>query len=138
MGKAKEEADSPIKEKVGIAESLLNLFWRAHNRCRIRNAPVRCHRLPRPYRTDFFRSVVTDSENEIELRRVRFREFVPTLASKAAYRDVREFKLVQCLRAHFSRRIASSTISSELRASLEVHDPLSHDRPRRVARTEEQ
>jgi len=96
------------------------------------------HRLTGPYWANFIGSVVANGEQEIELWGIGFREFVPTFAAIAARWNVRDLKLAQCFGAHFSCRVTASAISGELWASLEVHDPLSHDRTRRVPRTEEQ
>ena len=46
---------------------------------RIRNAPVRCHRLAGPERASFGRRVVADREDKIERLRARRGEFIPRL-----------------------------------------------------------
>src|SRR5581483_11335360 len=55
--------------------------------CRLRgigDAPVRCHRLAVPDRTDFAGGVVTDGEDEIERRRIGAVELVPGFRTEAA------------------------------------------------------
>src|SRR5579863_6079262 len=133
MRKTEEKADPPIHQKEGISESFLYVFWRAYDGGGIGNAPVCRHRLPGPHRANLIGSIVTDGENEIELRSLWLREFIPTLASKTASRNVCDLKLAQRLRTHLAGWMAPRTISRELRSPLKVHDPVSHDRPRRVA-----
>lgn len=98
MRKTKEKTDPPIQQKEGISESLLYVFRRAYDGGGIGNAPVCRHRLPRPHGANLIGSIVTDGENEIELRSVWLREFIPTLAPKAASRNVCDLKLAQRLR----------------------------------------
>ena len=50
---------------------------------RIRNPPVGSHRLTRPHGAHFACRVVTDSDNEVHLRRIGFGEFVPRFAPQA-------------------------------------------------------
>ncbi len=138
MGKTKEKTDSAIQQKESVTECLLYLLGCAVDRCRIRDAPVRRNRLSGPDWANFVCCVVTNRENKVQLRGVRFREFVPTFAAKPICRNVCDLKLSQCFWSDLSCRMASSTVSRELGSPLEVHDPLSHDRPRRVACTQKQ
>lgn len=138
MRKTEKQADSPIQQEKRITERPLYFFRSTANGCRIRNTPMRRHRLPGPHRTDLVRGVVTNCENEVKLRGPRCRKLVPTLAPKPRCRNACDFKLVQCFRAYPSRRMASRAVSRELRSALEVHDPFGHDRPRRIARAQKQ
>src|SRR5262249_32590089 len=96
------------------------------------------HRLSGTHWTNLIGGVIANSKDEIELGRVRFREFLPTFAAKTTHWNVGDFKLPQSLWAHSARRVTARTVRGKLRATLEVHDPLSHDRTRRVTRTQEQ
>jgi hypothetical protein len=66
--------------------------------------------------------VVTDGENEIELRRIWLREFVPTLASKTDSRNVCDFKLAQCLRDRSRSVAAGGSAARFLRYRLHGSD----------------
>src|SRR5439155_3995054 len=96
------------------------------------------HRLPRPYRADFFRRIVTDGKNEIELRRVRLGEFVPALAAQALGRKACSLEPAERLRPNFPRRMAAGAIRRESGFAFEVENGLGHDRSRRISRTEKQ
>src|SRR5690349_11405069 len=102
MGKAKELADSPIQKEKRFTERPLYLFRGALDRCRIRNTPMRRHRLARPQGTHFFGGVVANRKNKVHLWGIGPRELIPTFAAETTGWDVRDLKLPQGLNANFS------------------------------------
>lgn len=85
------------------------------------------HRLSGPHWANLIGGVIANGKDEIKFGCVGFRKFLPTLAAIATRWKVGVFKLPQCLLAYPSCRMTASAVSGELRVSLEVHDPLSHD-----------
>src|SRR5205807_6878933 len=136
--KAEEQIDSAVENKKCFAEGPFHFGRCPLNRCRVGHAPVCGYRLPWPDWADFFRRVVTNSEHEIQFRRLRLGELVPVLASQPCTRQARTFELTKGFRAHCSRRTTSGAVGGELGISFEVQDCLSHDRARGISRTEKQ
>ena len=62
-----KDIDAIVEHSKGISEGETNFCFVTGRRCRIRNAPVRRHRLTRPNRAHFTSSVITDCESKIEL-----------------------------------------------------------------------
>lgn len=77
-----KQTDPSIKYRERFPKSALHFLGRSLEGGRIRNAPVRRHRLPRPDRANFVCRVVADGKNKIELGCARLREFIPTLAAQ--------------------------------------------------------
>src|SRR5689334_3687109 len=67
--KAEKQTDSSIQNKERFAVRSLDLNFTSANRCWIGNAPMSGHRLSGPQRANFFSGVVTNCEDEVELRR---------------------------------------------------------------------
>lgn len=76
-GQAEKEADTPVERLKGLAERAIDLLLRPNHCSGVRDSPMRCHGLARPKGTDLIRRVVADREYKAQVRRVRFREFVP-------------------------------------------------------------
>jgi hypothetical protein len=88
---AKKEADAAFQSHKGIAIGSLNFLCTAANRGRVWNSPMSRQRMARPQRANLLRSVVTDREDEIDLRRVRLAELLPTLAPEIVGRQMSAF-----------------------------------------------
>ena len=95
-------------------------------------------RVGEPNGTHFFGGVVTNSENEIQLRRGRPGELVPTLAAQIVGRNMCSLKSRQCLRSNHPRRMTSRTISHKARLAFKVENGFSHNRPRRIPGAQKQ
>src|SRR5262249_53228951 len=76
-------ADSLMQHAIGIFESQRDLSRRACGFSRIGNAPMRGHRLARPYRTGLARRVIADREHKIERRGPPRREIGPPLRTES-------------------------------------------------------
>jgi len=85
-----------------IFERGLFLEVRPLDHCRILDAPVRGHRLPRPYRTGFGGGVVADGKREIHLRGIRGGELALGFGAEASNRNVGLLERLQRQRAHFA------------------------------------
>ena len=89
-------------------------------------------------RANFFRGVITDGKDEIELRSTGQFKFIPTLAAQSRGRKMRGLQLPQRPRMHSASRMTARTVSREPRQPSMVQDSFRYDRPRRVAGTQEQ
>src|ERR1700683_4562411 len=67
-GQAQKEPDSAVKGHKSIPKSALDLVRSSRYGSRVSDAPMCCHRLPRPNRANFFGRVVTNRENKIHFR----------------------------------------------------------------------
>jgi hypothetical protein len=107
---------------------------------RVSNAPVRGRRMPRPHRAGFRRGAITHGDDEINLRRVRLREFVPTLATKRSRVEALSAEYFQRERLDDACRLASSAERSEASPAHAriVEESFREDRARRVTGTKEQ
>ena len=137
-GKAKEESDATFQSHEGIMVCTLDFLCRATNRSGIGESPVSGHWVTGPDGADFFRCVVTDGKDEIELGRIGLREFVPTLALKAFGGYIGAFELRQSFAPHCARRMAPSTVSGEVRLAFVVENSLGHDGTGGIARAEKE
>src|ERR1700685_188183 len=113
----------------------LDFLCRAANRSWIGNAPVSRHRLTRPDRADFFRSVIADSEDEVELGGVWLCKLVPTLTAEAIGWQMSILQQRDSLRSNCARGIASSTVGGKVRSAFVIHDCLGHDGASRISGT---
>ena len=82
---AHENIDAVRQHPQCISECKPHFRLGTGRRRRIGYAPMRGHRLTRPNRAGFFRSVVADGEHEIELRRVWSRELLPALRTQSGH-----------------------------------------------------
>src|SRR5262249_20953783 len=117
------------KRLLGIVAFRLGGVW---------HAPMRRHRLARPDGTDCVRAIVTDSEHEVELRCIGFRELIPRFRAQA--RDVVMHLAQQIERERIDRagRLAAGGIGAKFFSPFLIQDALGYDRARRVASAEEQ
>src|SRR5260370_16809418 len=99
---------------------------------------MRGHRLPWPDRADFFRRVVAEGNDKVELRRTRLGEVIPTLAPQTLRRNPPSFESFQRLRPDRARRMTSRAVRREPRLAFKVQNRFGHDGPRRVSRTKKQ
>jgi len=137
-GQAQEQAYPAVKNHKGFPKGLFDLLRRACHRRRIGDAPVGRHRLAGPHRADFLGCVVTNSKDEIELRRARPRELAPILTAKAIGRKMHEFQLFQRFGPHGSCWLATSAKRNEIRPTLPIQNGFGHDGPRGVSGAEKQ
>src|SRR5205085_11110692 len=82
----------------------------ACRRGRIRDAPMRGDRLPRPKRARLMRGVVTDREDKIELGCVRMGEVVPALGTQLGHVVVHALEKRQGLRMNRAFGLATCRI----------------------------
>lgn len=135
---AQEEANSAFEDHEGISEGFFNLFRRAGDGSRVRNAPMGRHGLAWPDRTDLFGRVIANCENKMEFRRSEFGKFVPILAARPIGRQFRVLQLLQRLGMNTSCSMASCAVGGEVRETPLVHDGLRHDGPGRIPSAEKQ
>src|SRR5262245_40736574 len=76
-----EQADSSLQDHEGVEKRFFNLCSCSINCRRVGHAPMSSHRLSRPYRTDFFCSVVADREHKVQLWSTRSGKLVPVFTS---------------------------------------------------------
>jgi hypothetical protein len=107
------------------------------NRSRVRNSPMSRQRLARPDGANFFRSVITDCEDEIEFGAAGLRKFIPTLASETLRGQMSILKLRDGFRSNRARGTTSCIKGCEVRLSFIIHDCLRHDGAGGVARAQE-
>src|SRR5687767_2189220 len=110
------------------------------DRRRVRDAPMRGHRLARPKGTPLRRGLVTYGEDEMQWRRIRFSELVPTLASQPFGRHVMLLQDLEREGIDGALRMTSRAERPKLTpgdAGM-IGERLRHDRPRGVAGAEEQ
>ena len=112
--------------------------FRASNRCRVGDSPVRRHRFSRPDRAHLTGRVVADSENEIDGRRAGSCKLVPTLASQVLCWEIHALEQLDSHRVHLASGKASRTESAEPTLTPVIEKRLGEDAPRRVARAQEQ
>src|SRR5215472_9333969 len=93
--KGEEQADPPVEHEECIAVSTLDFSSTAFNSGGVGNAPMGSNWLSGPDRANFLRCVVADGEDEVQLGRVWFREFIPRLAARAPGRYSRRLKLTK-------------------------------------------
>src|SRR5262249_53489019 len=74
---SRENANTLVEHPIRILERKGDFRGRTFGFRWIGNTPMRCHRLAGPERTGFPRSVVTNSENEVERRRAGLGELIP-------------------------------------------------------------
>src|SRR5208337_1529809 len=108
------------------------------HRRRVSNTPVRARRLSWHERTDLFRSVIANRQDEVELGRIRPRELIPGLAAQTFDRYLRQLKLTQRLRPYSSHRMASCAVGGKVQLAPGVQNCLGHDRARRISGAQEQ
>ena len=96
------------------------------------------YRMSRPYRAGFFRCTVTDRENEVNSRSIRFCKLLPRLATESLRRDMSRIELFQCFLSHYPRRMAPCAVSNESRSALRVHNAFRHYRTSGIARTKKE
>src|ERR1700722_10756963 len=126
-GEAKKQTDASLQGNEGITVCTLDFFFRPAKCSRVGNSPVGCLRLTRPEGANFFGSIVTDRKDEIEFGSIGHRELVPTLASETLRGQVSTLQLRDSLRSNYSRGMAPSAVSSEVRSALVIHNGLGHD-----------
>src|ERR1700722_1875955 len=127
-----------MEQKECLSERLSNLFLSPFYRSWVWHSPMCGHRLCRPYWTGLFCSTVAHRENEIELRGVGLRKFLPTFASEPFGSHVGRFELSHRFRSNCARRMAPSTVGTEPNSSLRIHNAFRHDRTGRVTSAEKQ
>ena len=134
-----EQADSAIEDHKGVAKRARHFLFRSLHRCRVGNAPVRRHRLPRPVRALLLRRVVAHREDEIQLRRIR--------AAENSSHDLLRRPVVGNRADSICRSasglglpggMAARAVRRELALALVVENRLGHDGPRRVAGAEKE
>src|SRR6516164_1092882 len=130
-----KKTDSSIEHYECVTECSFDLLGRTFNCRGVRHSPVSGHRLPRPYRTDFFGCVITHSEDEMQFEAVEIRYFVPALTSQPHRWQAGESQLSQGLRMDTPFWMTSSAECFECGKSLSGHYGLSHDGTCRIART---
>ena len=102
---------------------------------RILHAPVSGNRLTWPHWTSLTGSLVTHREHEVELRRARTRELIPTLAPQAFCRELKPFEELQGEWIDLTLRKASGAESHKASPSPPLDQDLAHDAARGVAGT---
>jgi hypothetical protein len=112
--KAKKNANSSVEHKESFTKRFLDLFRRALDRCRVRNASVRGHGLTGPNGTDFLGGVITNGENEIHTWRCGSRKFFPWLAAQFRGRKFGKFQLPERAGMYCAFRLAPGTIGCEV------------------------
>lgn len=136
-----DEDVDPVQQKVeGRGKCLSFLFIRAFNQRRIRQPPMRRHRLAGPYRADFVGGVVADSKYKIQPGRAGRRKLIPALAAQPIDRQAGAPELFKRQRIGAAGGMAAGTKSPELPPihGKAVEDGLAHDAARRVVRAEKQ
>src|SRR3954451_23910132 len=111
--------DALMQHAVGVLEGKRDLGVAAGRFRRIWNAPMRGHRLARPYRAGFTGCVVANRKDEIQLRRGGLREHAPGLRPVAGRVVTERLEQLQRVRVHLSLRLRSGAVGSEFsRADL--------------------
>jgi hypothetical protein len=110
---ARKKLNAATKGMGCISKRLALLDVGASYRCRIRHAPVRGHRLPRPERTRLGGGLIVDRNHKVELRRVRSGEFFPALASQAVDRDPLLTQELERERMDFAFRMTPRAVRAE-------------------------
>src|SRR5450432_2574039 len=138
-----EQPNAPLQNRKRLAIRALHFLLRSFvrrpmHRRRIRNAPMRRHRLPRPDRANFLRRVVADGKNKIHLGSVKLGEFIPALAPQILDWDTGGFESRECLGPDRPRGMTSGAIGGKPTFTFGVKEGLSKNRARRVAGAEKQ
>lgn len=105
---------------------------------RIGNAPMRRYRLARPDRTGLFGRVITNGEDEVQLRCSRARKLSPVLASQGFDWHIRSLKQLERFGPHPACWVAPRAICGEGRRSLFIENGLGHNRTRGISSTKKQ
>src|SRR3990167_8936084 len=99
---------------------------------------MRSDRLPGANGADFAGRVVADRENEIHLRGAMRGELVPVLGPQALGMQPVLLEEVDGERVDLACRVATSAVRDEAPSRGRIQIGLGEDRPRRVARADEQ
>src|ERR1039458_8584492 len=94
-----------------------NLFGAALDGYRVGYAPMCGHGLSRPDWANLFGRFIADRKDEIQLRRIRSREFFPGLTPKIRRVKPRNFYLFDSLGPHHTRWMASRAIRRKVFAT---------------------
>src|SRR5262249_49625656 len=130
---SRENANALVEHPIRILERKGDFRGRTFGFRWIGNTSMRCHRLAGPDRTGFPRSVVTNSENEVERRRAGLGELIPPLRTKARRVISEALQEFDGARVHSALRLATGAVGTEFTCTELVQDGLGHDRARRVA-----
>jgi hypothetical protein len=137
---AREQLDPSSQDKERVTKRTAPLGVGRRDRRRVRDAPMRGHRLARPKGTRLSRGLVTYGEDEMQWRRIRFSKLVPALASQPFGRHVMLLQDLEREGIDGALRMTSRAERPKLTpgdAGM-IGERLRHDRPRRVAGAEEQ
>jgi len=96
------------------------------------------HRLTRPVRARFARGVVTDREDEVEVKIIGSRELVPTLAPQFLGREPQLPQQSKCDRMDLTLGVTAGTEAAELALAELVDYGFSEDAARGIARAQKQ
>src|SRR5687767_5174446 len=135
---ASKQRDPRIQLGVRFEKRLPSLLLRSLHPCRIMNAPVRRHRLSRPYRAGLSRGLIAYREYEVHEGRAGPRKFAPVLAAKSAGAKTIPFKKFQREWIYFPGGMAPGAVGFELIFPQRVQDCLCHDAARRITGTQKQ
>ena len=133
-----EDADPLIEQPVGVFERESDLGLASRRLGRIGNAPMRGHRLARPYRARFRRRTVADGEDEIEMRLARFCKFIPRLRATAGRVIAEALQKLDRVRIDPAFRLAAGAISEEMSRTDLVQYGLADDGARGISSAEEE
>src|ERR1051326_4958235 len=92
-----------------------------------------CHRLARPYRAHFARSLIANRKDEIEIRCAGCGEFIPGLGPQIVRPKVRFFQHRYRQGIHRPRRVTACAECAEASLSPMLHEPLRHNAARGIA-----
>lgn len=83
QGQGEQQGDAAIEQREGLREGTLDFFRCAMHGGGIGHTPVRGDGVTRPDGTDFFRRVVADGKDEVEMGRAGLGKLIPGLAAQA-------------------------------------------------------
>ena len=137
-GQREEKVDASAELNQRLLERTTLVLVAALNRRRVRYAPMRADRAPRPDRAHLRSRRIANGEDEIDLGSGGPNELVPALGARIAQRQSTSFEQLQRERIHFAGRMAARAVGAEAAAAGAVEIALSQDRPRGVSGTEKE
>lgn len=124
---SEQQGDAPIEQREGVRIGTLDFLRCAADSGGIGHSPVRGDGLTGPDGAHFFRRVIADGKNEVEMGRAGLGKLIPGLAAQAFDAEARGFDLPQSLGADGSRGMTAGAVGSERGRCLAVEDRLRQD-----------
>ncbi len=137
-GKTGEQGNTPFHQMEDFANDLPRLVRIGHVGCGIRRGPLRKHWRPRPYRAHLACGPVADGYDEIHVRRVLERKFVPRFAPRTLRADTALAQKLEDEGIHAAAWMTAGAERFEATLAFRVQHAFGDDAAGRIPRAQEQ